>query len=113
MTEIPFPMQALASELLEELQSERLEVTKIPGRDGGYIRAVITQNPEWYQRLCERHQGRRRRFPRSRTIIKRQDTLRVLRQLAEGDSRPTLYQERLLGVLEQEAKRRWQVHGKI
>lgn len=107
MSEIPFELQALAVDLLGELESERLTVAKIPGRDGeGFVGASITQNPAWYSRLCGEYLGTRRRYPKARTIIRRRDTVRTLKQLANGDRRPTLYQDRLIEVLRREADNR-------
>lgn len=101
MSGVPFHLQSLAGQMLEELQIERLNVCKVRSQDG-FIRVAVAQNPPWYQRLCADYVGTRRRFPRPRTIIKRKDTLRTLSQLANGDRRETLYQERLIEVLSRE-----------
>lgn len=82
---VPFDQQALAAEFAEELRGRRLEVCKVPGRDGeGFVRAVIVTNPEWYSWICEQHVRPRRRYPRPRTVIRRAELLRILDRMAAG-----------------------------
>jgi hypothetical protein len=85
--------------LLEELESGWLEVIKVPGRDGGYVRVPTSVNAEWYQRFCRLYEQGRRRYPKPRTIIKRCHTIRALGRLVEGGS-DGVYAERLAPFLE-------------
>ncbi len=85
--------------MLDELRGNRLEVIKVPGRDGGYIRRAITRNCEWYRRLCDNHKKPRKRYPRPRTIIKRCDTIRTLERMIAGNL-GGLYAERLTHIAE-------------
>lgn len=82
--------------MLDELQSNWLEVCKIPTDDGRYKRVVMRRNADWYREFCGdfisyRH-GRARR---PRTLIKRYLTEAALRGLIEGRC-DTVYQQRLL-----------------
>lgn len=83
-----------ARELLHELDGHRLEVCKVRSRDG-WIRCVLAQNADWYQRLCAEFEVRRRRYPKYRTQIRRQHVRRALREIASGKNE-TLYAARVL-----------------
>lgn len=83
--DVPERIREAARVMLDELESGWLEVCKIPGRDGeGFVRCVITQNAEWYRRFCAEWTRRRRRYPKERTIIKRCETVRALREMIGG-----------------------------
>lgn len=85
--------------LLEELESSRLEVCKVPGREGGYVRVCVSVNAEWYRGFCgDWVRPRRRRYRRPRTIIKRCHTVRALQRIVGGNPRG-VYCERLLPLL--------------
>ena len=87
-----------------ELQQTRLRVVLVPSlfpeiaAQGGKIRRVEEENPDWYQAFCGEYLSNRRK-PRTRkhpdTLIKRQLTLNALAQMAAGVS-STLYCVRLL-----------------
>lgn len=88
-----------ARQFLEELDAGRLEVMKVPGSDGGYIRIPIEVNAEWYRRFCSQFETSRRRYPKPRTIIKRCHTRRALEKLANGGGKG-VYIERLLDFIQ-------------
>ena|SRR2546421_8149373 len=98
----------VAKVLLAELESSRLEVVLIPSRDpdcamrGGMLRAVQEQNADWYQsfaRQFESHRKDRLRWRKFKTKIKRNDTLRGLRELVEGNC-DSVYAQRLKDFIE-------------
>lgn len=91
----------LARELLNELSHMRLQVIKYR-KDNVFIRCPLTQNPPWYQRLCERHKRGRKRYPKHRTIIKRTNTVRALKRLIEGRQRGYVYDERINEIVKEE-----------
>jgi hypothetical protein len=84
----------IAERLLTELELNSLEVVLVPdrradsyGNDFRRLRAVQTQNAEWYQRFCARHLSNRRgveRWAETKTKIKRQHTRRALNELMTG-----------------------------
>lgn len=88
--------------MLSELESNGLEVCKIPSKRedssgrlvGGYIRVVVSVNCEWYRRFCASFVRARGRSPKPRTIIKRRDTIRTLKRMIAGPYK-TVYAERL------------------
>lgn len=81
--------------MLDELESRRLEVCKLPSRQGGYTRVVVETNAEWYQEFCASYtRARRTRYRRERTIIKRRDTGNALKRLIAGNI-SGVYAERL------------------
>lgn len=92
-------LQTAAILMLIELESSRLEVCLVPSPNPTHERkqrVAVTQNPEWYSRLC-------REFPRRdrggykakpRTMIKRSHTLKALERMASGDFNG-VYAERL------------------
>lgn len=88
-------MRDVFAMMAEELQGSYLEVVKVPSVYGGYIRVPVSVNAEWYQAFCRRYTAGRRKYPKSRTIIKRQDTLRALARLQAGNHRG-VYAERLI-----------------
>lgn len=93
--------QSVAAKLLlEELQSNWLEVCKVPGREGGYIRVPVSVNCDWYRRFCRNYKRSRRRYPKARTIIKRQHTEAALRRMIAGDF-GGVYAGRLLPFVEE------------
>jgi hypothetical protein len=100
-----FVIQAVAAELADELRNSRLEVCKIRSFDG-WIRIPITSNPAWYSRLCANWERRRRRYPKPRTIIKRQQTIRSLDRISHGMKCGRTYWERLLPIIAEEAEAR-------
>lgn len=78
--------------MLNELESHRLEVQLVPlnprlrgFNHGGCKRVVADMNATWYRRFCARHlSSRKRNHRKPDTKIKRADTIRILRRLAEG-----------------------------
>ena len=89
-----------ADELLEELESGYLEVCKIPGKEGGFVRVAVSVNCEWYRRFCRRFLVSRRRYPKPRTIIRRCDTIQALRRIVAGETGGA-YVERLMPFVEE------------
>lgn len=85
--------------MLAELQGNRLVVAKFRV-EGGYIRAPVSWNAPWYQRLCGAHTASRRRYPKPRTIIRRQHTIVALRRMLRGDM-TGVYAERILATIEE------------
>jgi hypothetical protein len=94
--------QDIVRMMLEELKGSCLEVAKIPGREGGYIRVPVSVNAEWYQRFCRSYLRTRPRYPKPRTIIRRQHTERALARLLSG-CRKGVYVERLIAFIETHA----------
>lgn len=92
-------IQDYAKHMLEELEAGWLEVCKVPSREGGYIRVPVSVIAEWYSRFCRRYMGRRRKYPKPRTIIKRRDTIKALKHLEEGKNN-TVYTKRLVDFIE-------------
>ena len=84
--------------LLDELESSYPETVKIPSQHGGYIRVAVSKNAEWYSHFCRKHRGRNRRFPKPRTIIRRQHTIKALQRMIQGD-RETTYAKRLMDFI--------------
>ena len=88
-----------AARMLEELDSGYLEVCKVPGRQGGYVRVVCNCNAEWYRVFCRRFERGRRRYRKPRTIIRRCHTRKALLHLAAGKN-GTVYSGRLVEFME-------------
>lgn len=97
-------VRAAAGLMLAELDGQKLEVMKLRTNDsrGGYVRAVICPNPEWYSRLCEQFLAARfsRRWRRPRTQIRRQDVRRTLASLSQGVRGSGVYFDRVLEILD-------------
>lgn len=87
-----------------DLSARRLVVAKIR-TENGWVRAVMETNPEWYQELCAGYMNRSKRFPKFRTIIKRQHVLRTLMAIGEGHDISTVYAERLRPFIQSEIAR--------
>lgn len=91
--------------MLDELESSGLEVMKVPGRHGGYIRVPVSVNAEWYRHFCRLYgDNRTNRRMRQRTMIKRCHTIAALKRLIAGNS-SSLYAERLIAFVERERGR--------
>lgn len=74
------------NEMLDELESYRLEVVLVPQRrytnEGGMIRVAAGKNPKWYSEFCYDHSSSRVRVhSKHDTRIKRRNTLRLLNRL--------------------------------
>jgi len=95
--------------MLYELQSNRLHVVLVPSqipecaKDGGKIRAVCSQNIEWYQELCSmyprlttRNLGRKN----PRTRVNRCDVERVLSKMIKGEKVSSRYADYLKDTAE-------------
>jgi len=90
-----------AKELLAELDAGWLEVCKVPGREGGYVRLVCEVNCQWYRDLCATYPSPRcRRWRKPRTVIKRCHTRAALASLARGRACGPVYRDRLDPYLE-------------
>ena len=57
---IPTHIRRAAQRMLEELDDGYLEVGKFPGREGGYVRMVMSRNADWYRLFCHSWTMRRR-----------------------------------------------------
>jgi hypothetical protein len=86
-------VSALYQDYLLELDTNCLEVVLIPSRDpdcamrGGKIRAVQSQNAEWYRKFCSEHESNRKdrlRWSKFKTKIKRAQTRTALLELISG-----------------------------
>jgi hypothetical protein len=88
-----------AQEMLEELESNRLEVFLIPDcydETRNSRRVVISQNAAWYRQFCAEYPSRRRlKKAKIDTIIKRKHTINGLNRVIAGD-RKTIYAKRLI-----------------
>lgn len=103
--------------LLDELESSCLEVALIPSGDaecamrGGMIRAVQSQNAEWYRKFCAAHGSNRKdryRWSKFKTKIKRQHTRRALRELIAGKCE-TPYAKELYSFIQRWEFEKWQL----
>ncbi len=98
--DVPFLEQVAAATLLEELQQTRLVVVKYR-TEQGWQRVAISSNPVWYQEFCAQYVGRRKRYPKLRTIIRRKNAECTLRLWASGIVRPdSMYYPRLKPFIE-------------
>lgn len=88
-------MRDIFTLMLDELQGSYPETCKIPSVHGGYIRVAVAVNAEWYRSFCRMYMNARRRFPKARTIIRRQTTINALRRLIVGNYHG-IYAERLV-----------------
>jgi hypothetical protein len=85
--------------MLEELKAMRLEVIKLPSKEGGYIRVAVSVNCNWYKELCSMYLRSYKRRPKPRTIIRRQHTVKALQRMLKGD-KTTVYAQRILPIAE-------------
>ena len=75
-----------------------LEIILVPSRlpecaaDGGKIRVAVSQNVEWYRRLCSDYPVPSSR-KKPRTTVKRQEVVRVLSRLASGKETRSKYKD--------------------
>jgi hypothetical protein len=88
-------LKKLALVLLEDLDAGWLEVRKVPNGHGGYVRVPVSVNAAWYRHFCSRHLTTQRRYPKPRTLIRRQHTRAALKRIGRGDSRG-VYADRLV-----------------
>ena len=95
----PKTIKDIAIFMRDELDAGWLEVCKVPGRDGGYIRVCCSVNAEWYSVFCRRYLRCSRKFSKPRTLIKRCHTRHALERIASGHRRG-VYVERLLEFIE-------------
>lgn len=99
--DVDFEEQIIALDLLEDLESNSLEVVLIPAREQKhslhFIRCVQYQNAEWYRKFCEKYISARKGF-KIRTRIKRQATIKALQKIANGINDST-YTERILNFI--------------
>jgi hypothetical protein len=103
--------------LLDELEGSCLEVVLIPSHDhecamrGGMIRAVQTQNADWYRKFCGEHSSNWKdswRWSKFKTKIKRQHTIRALNELIDGKC-ATPYAKDLRGFIQRWKFEAWQM----
>jgi len=89
-------------ELLDELESNRLEVGLIPCRRecnvGGMIRVTLSQNAKWYRDFCANYPSTRRRKKSAfDTKIKRANIVAALNSILRGETR-SVYASHLLRI---------------
>jgi hypothetical protein len=96
----------VAEHLLNELESNYLEVVLIPAPDrrhsGHCVRAVQSANADWYRDFCNKYPSRRKGF-KTRTRIKRRETIKALEKILSGDF-SGVYSERLLNYIDENFK---------
>lgn len=109
--------------MLEELLLSRHEVTKVKSKNG-YIRQVINSNAEWYRNFCAaytntlkaRPSGKNGRIKnhkkKTRTIIRRVDTIRNLKVLIKHGYRAGIYRDRMMPLLEDYLATLTKIYGK-
>jgi hypothetical protein len=88
-------LRVVAREMLAELEANYLHVAKVP-IPNGYKRVVVSFNAWWYRDFCGdwlRDRGGRYRKPR--TMIRRQHTIRAMKEIISGYC-VTEYAKRLL-----------------
>lgn len=102
----------VAAQLHEELAGAKLTVMKWRSGDG-WVRGPIVTNPDWYQRLCSRHEYPRKRYPKPRTKIKRWYVLEQLQRIADGLPCSGFYHDELQRIIAEESEfREFQTTGK-
>lgn len=104
--------RCLAKFMLDDLLSNQLEVCLVPGRDwqpgqaSNKIRAVQTENAEWYRRFCRMYKSARKyKGTHFKTAIKRRETVKALEGIVDRRSGGTIYAERLEEFIKSEAKK--------
>lgn len=112
-------IQKKARILLDELESNHLEVVLIPSGDpecamrGGMIRAVQSQNAKWYREFCAEHESNRKdriRWSKFKTKVKRAHTRRALNELIDGKCE-TPYAKDLQGFIQRWKFEKWQLRA--
>lgn len=112
------PIQRMALAMADELERNRLEVILTPAERevnvGAAVRTVISENPEWYQKLCAGHLSKRsdkNRWRKPKTAVKRAMTVRALRAIGEGRKQrdwglfgPPLYRKWLMPIIKAELR---------
>lgn len=98
---MPIELREALSLMLEELESNRLEVMLVPQRrrtnECGMIRVAVSKNAKWYRDFCAQYpSGRFRRNAAPDTRIKRAQTERTLRRLLAGVPARGEYAHRIL-----------------
>jgi hypothetical protein len=96
-----------AEQMLWELEANYLEVVLIPAREqrhaGHCVRAVQYQNCEWYRKFCASYSSGRK-GAKTRTRIKRRETINALQAILNGQT-SGVYVERLLEIIADENRR--------
>lgn len=95
--------------MLDELESNRLEVCLVPCRqrvnEGGMIRVAVSRNAKWYRDFCaSRPSSRIRKNAAPDTIIKRRGTRRALEALLAGRE-SSIYSSQLLAIASSRLRR--------
>lgn len=100
-------MREVFNHMIYELESNRLEVFLMPAPapafPGHQIRAVESQNPEWYRYLCRQYQSNRnsrkgKHKKHGDTKIKRRHILYILQHLADGKTVDSKYKKFLISI---------------
>lgn len=91
-----------AKMMLDELLSSELSVILIPAPEpkhsGHQIRAVESQNCQWYREFCSLYASQLKRKTRFNTKIKRELTINALTKII-GGNKQGIYVERLLSFI--------------
>ena len=104
---IPENLIPLLDEMLYELSTEKLEVQLVPGndpdktKDGRFIRAAISKNPQWYSELCENYpctRIKKRNDRKDGTKIKRKYIFEVLERMIRNKTSNSVYASDLLEI---------------
>lgn len=90
-------------QMLDELESSRLEVQLVPlnpklrnYNEGGMKRVASSKNALWYRQFCGRHlSSRKRNHRKPDTKIKRASIIRILRRLCDGKPSTSKYSAEL------------------
>lgn len=99
-------LKSSLTEMLYELQSNRLEVILVPQEEpvncGACIRVPKRMNCEWYREFCECFPGKPKKNSRKlNTKIRRKETIRLLKRLISGQEVKSKYKDYLLAEAEQ------------
>lgn len=110
--------QCVAEMMHDELEGSRLDVYLVPSSveyqpTQRMRRVVMSRNPDWYRCLCRDYVSNRSR-PRQKshgdTAIKRQHTLRALREISSGRLE-TKYAHLVYELVKEEAIKMQAVYG--
>jgi hypothetical protein len=109
----PTPTQQMALSMARELERNRLTVVLAPAQRDGSVRSVVSENPEWYQKLCAAHTSNRRdrlKWRKHKTSIKRAMVVRALLAIGLGRKQrarhfgPPTYQKWLRPIIRAEIR---------
>ena len=88
-----------AKVMLQLMRECRLRVIKVKSEPRD-IRVAVEENCEWYKVFCATYMTSRNGYPRERTIIRREATMRSLGRIVNGQFQG-VYIDRLLPFVDQ------------